>query len=473
MSEAARVRESIDLAEFERRLRGAPAEAPQTAYGYEPASPAQFAEAPVPAARPAYPRTADLADARAAAANPVADLRVALEDAATRPDQYRPEHFQPAAARYQHEAPAYAAAPQPVPLQAASVEEPGWRPEAFEPIDGADKGARRKRYLLLGGAAAVLVVGVGVTLGMRGGPTGANAPTIRASSDPFKIQPEAKPAGQKPSESASILDRNGSERIAASRVVTREEQPVDVREAARQASATNSAAPRPGPSTGAPPAGLPTAGPAANSFFPEPRRVRTVSVRPDGTIIGDFPKPAPVAAPRAAPSRPATSATPSPAPAPVPPVPAAAPPAPGPQTSAPAPTRVASIAPPKTSERAIPTAVSTTASTAVAATPSAPPAARANSPDRSTVASTPRTEGGGYAVQLAGAGSESDARAEVARVQQRFASVLSGLEPTVRKATVGSREVYRVRVVGLSQSDASGLCEKLKSAGGTCFVARE
>ncbi len=89
------------------------------------------------------------------------------------------------------------------------------------------------------------------------------------------------------------------------------------------------------------------------------------------------------------------------------------------------------------------------------------------------MASTPRGGGGGYAVQLAAPGSESEARAAISRLQQRYGSALGGRQPTVRKATVGARDVYRIRVVGMSQTDANGLCARLKSSGGSCFVARE
>ncbi len=138
-------------------------------------------------------------------------------------------------------------------------------------------------------------------------------------------------------------------------------------------------------------------------------------------------------------------------------------------TAAP-PVRVAAATPPKTNERAAPT---TTASTSPAATPPSA-ASRTASPQQSAaVASTPRSGGGGFAVQLAAPGSESEARSVISRIQQRYGSALGGRQPTIRKATVGEREVFRVRVVGLSQGDANGLCEKLKSAGGSCFVARE
>ncbi|MDP2354951.1 MAG: SPOR domain-containing protein [Beijerinckiaceae bacterium] len=440
MSEAARVRESIDLVEFERRLRASPAEEPHTAYDYAPEAAAQVA------ARPAFPRAAGAAESAGTVPNPVNTLRQQLEAAASRSDS-----FHAVVDQYPHAAERFASAPPPAfepeqfARQTEPVQEQAWRPEAFEPMDDAQSGLTRKRMMLLGSAAAVLVIGVGVTFTMRGGATNGEAPTIRASGEPFKIQPEPKATGEKPSQVATILDRNGSERLAASRVVTREEQPVDVREAVRQATAANPTA-KPGPTAGAPTSALPTTGPAGNGYFPEPRRVRTVSVRPDGTIIE---------APQAAPARVA------PAPRAVAPVPA--------QTAAPAPVRVAAATPPKTSDRAGPT---TTASTSPVATP-APAAPRAASPQSAAVASTPRGGGGAYAVQLAAPGSESEARSAIARFQQRYGSALGGRQPTVRKATVGAKDVYRVRVVGMSQTDANGLCEKLKSSGGNCFVARE
>lgn len=494
MSEAARVREPIDLAEFERRLRGAasqssamspPAAAAQAAQGGQAAYAVARRE-PEPE-RPAFPRSAAAADAARPAANPVGDMRGALTGAAARSEpssepsaetfrDSAPEALPAMVEQYPDAAQRFGVAASQAGYAPQAPEVDAWRPDMQEADGGGQDGRSRRRKLLLGAAAAVLVVGVGVTLAMRGGP-GGEAPVIRASTEPFKIQPERKPAGEKPNEAATILDRNDSERVAATRMIDRAEQPVDVREAARQASAGvgQPAAPvrsSPTPSTGAPPAQLPTGGPAANGFFPEPRRVRTVSVRPDGTLIGD-----PAAALAASPAR---AAAPPPA--------ARAPSTPGPQTQAPvAPTHVASIAPQQSAPVRPAPAPATPPKTTDRAVPPAPPIAAAEptraAPPRQLAAAAPQsvapappaaatTGGGDFAVQLA-AGSESDARAAVTRFQQRFGAELGGLRPTVRRATVGSREVYRVRVVGLSRSDANSLCERLKASGGACFVARE
>ena len=74
--------------------------------------------------------------------------------------------------------------------------------------------------------------------------------------------------------------------------------------------------------------------------------------------------------------------------------------------------------------------------------------------------------------RLAAPGSEAEARTAISRLQQRYCSALGGRQPTVSKATVG--DVYRIRVVGLSQADGNGLCEKLKpsAAAVSSFASR-
>jgi hypothetical protein len=42
----------------------------------------------------------------------------------------------------------------------------------------------------------------------------------------------------------------------------------------------------------------------------------------------------------------------------------------------------------------------------------------------------------------------------------------------VIKAQVNGATVYRLRVVGLSKSDAAVLCARVKVNGGNCFVAK-
>jgi hypothetical protein len=456
---AARARQPIDLEEFERRLRGGAAverrvapdpmgesvsashqpHAPQTLGDYArlmgaPRPDPYAASAPYDpyAASPAYPVSAPALDldpyrAERAAAAQLADV----------------DWRAPAPAPAYEDPQAYAQPPgygQP-----QGYGEPQPDPAWDEPAPAAPAQRSRRPLALIGGAVAGCVVGAGITYAMRSGPsTPREAPTIKAAAGPVKIQPEQpKPAGQA-AQSASILDRNGDERIAASRVVNREEQPVDVREAARAGARAEPPAP---------------AGAAANSFFPEPRRVRTVAVRPDGTIAPDpAPPPAPVASP--------ASSTPAPAARPQPP--GAAPVRPPQASAAPA-----APAAPKTTERA--GAVTPAASTpSVGAPPRnlVPPTQTTASTAPAPVAAASAGAGGPFAVQLAAPGSEAEARAVIARLRQQYGPALGGLQPTTAKASVNGRDIYRVRVVGLSQDGANALCNRLKASGATCFVAR-
>jgi cell division protein FtsN len=41
----------------------------------------------------------------------------------------------------------------------------------------------------------------------------------------------------------------------------------------------------------------------------------------------------------------------------------------------------------------------------------------------------------------------------------------------IRKHEADGRTVYRVRVGPMSKDEANGLCSRLKTAGGACFVA--
>ena len=75
-------------------------------------------------------------------------------------------------------------------------------------------------------------------------------------------------------------------------------------------------------------------------------------------------------------------------------------------------------------------------------------------------------------MQLAAPGSVAEANSTIARLKQRYAAELSGLQPTTVPASVNGRDVYRVRVVGMSQDSANVLCNRLKASGGSCFVAR-
>lgn len=190
---------------------------------------------------------------------------------------------------------------------------------------------------------------------------------------------------------------------------------------------------------------------------PPPAADRPVATAPDGTIAMSFPSPSAqpqpktktpqVAAAQPAPSQPA-------APPPVAPtIPQAAEKAPQPVASRPPAPQQASAgqapaasAPPPVQKPAAPRVA--------AAAPAAAPARAASS-------------GGSYVVQVAARKSQTDALAAFADIQQKYPRLLDGYRPIIKRADLGNKGVwYRLNVGPVeSKKVASSLCSQLKSAG--------
>ena len=329
---------------------------------------------------------------------------------------------------------------EPVYPQAAPVPPPpgSWRPEdAVWEADAEPKRRSRVALYAMGGALCVVLAGVGGAYFLRGGSsTVASAPTIKAVSGPLKVAPDAPAPTSGSQSSASVLEKPG-EKLGASRVVTSEEQPVDLSQVR---------------TSSVPAVGAAAARPAG--AFPEPIKVKTVSVRPDGTIISASDAPAKSitssVTPTVAPQRTASNVTGS--------TPATSPASPaGARAATPAPTPTAAA--PKTTVRVAPP--SETSAAKPAQTASAAPA----------LASSPAVAKGGFAVQLAAAGSDAEARDRIGKYQRQFASSLDGHTPGVVKGEANGKSVWRIRVGGLSREDAVSMCVSIKDSGGSCFVA--
>jgi hypothetical protein len=240
--------------------------------------------------------------------------------------------------------------------------------------------------------------------------------------------------------------------------------------------------------------------------FPEPKRVKTVSVRPDGSVISSGSGLPAAADPSAVAPADAAAAIPAPidaAPQPAnPPVPVPRPSFDAAASGAPQPTTPKLDLPAKPSVKStarVPIAkIDTTVAGGANASPEAPSpspsplqilptmlekAARAVSGQPSTqvasaepaapAASAPGNAGS-YSVQLAAPGTEQEAKSASGRLQTKYSSELGGLQPAIHPAEVNGRSIYRVRVGGLSKADAVALCLKLKASGGdaACFVAK-
>ncbi|CAH1669961.1 MULTISPECIES: SPOR domain-containing protein [unclassified Chelatococcus] len=324
--------------------------------------------------------------------------------------------------------------------------------------------------LILGMAA----VGVASALVFRGGSSVSSdgPPVIAADDQPVKVQPENPGGVVVPDQNKAIYERAGDPVAKETKVVSRQEQPLDVNQALRQEqpSATGATGSTDIPPNALSPSGAsdmgmggPTAPHPATAVLGEPRRVKTVSVRPDGTIMTDPPQAPQQPAPRVAAADPtpvnATPATPqqrsSEPPAQAEAQPAVVPPSP-PRPPTRAPLR---ITPPAQQQRA--------------ATPAQPEqVAAVNTQAPSPGGAAPvATSGGSFAVQLGAPGSEKEARDLFASLQRRYGD-LGGYRPQIRRAEVNDRTIYRLRVGPFSREDATSLCTRLQASGGQCFVAR-
>ena len=94
----------------------------------------------------------------------------------------------------------------------------------------------------------------------------------------------------------------------------------------------------------------------------------------------------------------------------------------------------------------------------------------------------PKTAGEGlrqviapWGIQLIAGPSKSEALRDYESLQLRYRSVLGDLQPTIlttRLGGRGQRSYYRIRVAFEDRASASGLCRRLKQAGGQCLLVR-
>lgn len=380
------------------------------------------------------------------------------------------DRFQPAATQ---PADTYAVRPDP---ELEPVYEPAGQLPPHEP-DFAEPPRRSRRGLY----AVMVVMGVAV-VGVSAGfavkntlsgskvASGGAPPVIKAEAGPTKIAPENPGGVEVPNQDRQVFNKGTPEDTKGAKVVGGEEQPVDVNQVARQqvrqatplpAGTTTTAAVVPVPPASAVELPKPPQATALPPGLGEPRRVKTVSVRPDGTII-DSAVDSGTSAPRsialaAAPGAPADGSVSSTSSVPTAP--------PRPRT-----VETAGATP------AAPAARPAQTSTATAAPTPKPPVARptqvASTQPVAAAETTETASSGGFAVQLAAPGSEQEARDTASRLSRRFAGELGDMKPAIRKAEVNGKTIYRVRVGSLSREDATSLCEKLKAAGGQCFIAK-
>jgi hypothetical protein len=244
--------------------------------------------------------------------------------------------------------------------------------------------------------------------------TSGEPPVIKAEQAPTKVIPATPSTDSQPSKQTydRVGDRGGE------RVVTREEQPIDPRNAVRMPAPAGSGAPL---STGSVLPPLPAQTQSAALTGTEPRKVKTETIRPNQTAAGG---------------------------------------------AANQPARMANVAPPQAAPA--PVATRSLGSPAPAAT------APATSPAPAAPARTANIENGGYVVQVASQRSEADAQASFRALQQKYPSVLGSYQVMVRRADLGDKGIYYRAQVGpfATAEQATEMCTSLKSAGGQCIVQR-
>ncbi|MQB19322.1 SPOR domain-containing protein [Agrobacterium tumefaciens] len=215
-----------------------------------------------------------------------------------------------------------------------------------------------------------------------------------------------------------------------------------------------------------------------------PRKVRTMIVKPDGTLVAqEVPAPAAetpqqdkveeLAAPATTekapsvlatsrvpvtPEQPAQAAQTSARPAPVAAQPAQT------QTAAPLPAARPSSQPAN---------VVATVTNQGNVRPAAPAQPAQQTASAAPAAATSAPSSGGYYIQIASLPSQAEAQKSYQNMSAKFGSVIGGRGVDIKAAEIaGKGTFYRVRIPAGDKNEAAALCERFRSAGGSCLVAR-
>lgn len=363
-----------------------------------------------------------------------------------------------------------------------------------------EKRRSRTPLLVAGVIGLVLVGGVAVAMFRPGGAliAGGDPPVIVADGAPTKITPD-EPVATDAEGNKLIYDRvNPTDGSAEPTVLAAGEEPIADVAATNDANNPISRVIIPGgPGVDQPGAadeglsldGQPAAissgaqaitdmaaaaggGEAASGESIGPRKVRTVVVKPDGTIVESgaadegaaAPVPLPVPEPQPAP----VAVAPAPEPAPV-----------TDDTAAIAGTNGELAITPIDQLPAAGQAAAASAPTPAPAPQPAPTPAPAPEPQVAAAPNPPATTqsppvpAGGMLMQVSSQRTEDAARATFRDLQARYPNILGPYDVNIQRADVPDRGTfYRVRVGPFSASDAQRLCDDLKAAGGDCILAQ-
>ncbi|WP_054311544.1 SPOR domain-containing protein [Mesorhizobium sp. 1M-11] len=347
----------------------------------------------------------------------------------------------------------------------------------------ANEAPRRRGLLIAALVGAVAVVGgVGAFAFSFGGGSSSDAPAIvKADSQPMKVKPENPGGTVIPNQDNKVYDAVAKGARPATptqpKLVANAEEPVDVvakeqADRAERNAAFSGTDDSEGDAQGQNTAQQPVKSEdrvaqiaQENAVTPEgalvtPRKVRTMVVKPDGTLA---PREEPAAAPVAA-SEPTD---------------------PTPQRVAP--DQTGTVPQAGADQPALKPAKPST----VAATPSAAPLAPQRPSDQpvdiageikpqaqqqqvaSAQPQAPAPATAGWSMQIASQPTVEGAQSTYQDLARRYSNVLAGRSANIVKADVaGKGTFYRVRVMAQSREDAIKLCTSYKAAGGNCFVSK-
>lgn len=307
------------------------------------------------------------------------------------------------------------------------------RPPYDDGYEQDEPRARRGGMMTVVVVLLLAVVGTGAAFAYRtfvGSPRSGEPPVIKADAGPNKVVPAGSASD---SSGKQIYDRVGDK--SAERMVSREEQPVDVNaktgprvvfppltQNANPPSVANA-------SMNTRPTGPGVGNGTLSGAGEEPRKISTLRIRPDQAD--------------------AAAAAPVPA---------------APRAQAPAPV-----------QRAAPASTASTAAPQANAPVSLSPQPAAAPEARSRVAALPPSAGtGGAYVQISSQKTEADAKASFKALQGKYSGILGSRSALIRRADIaGKGTFYRAMVGPFGTGDeATQFCVNLKSAGGQCVVQR-
>ncbi len=330
------------------------------------------------------------------------------------------------------------------------------------------RGRSGRRFAAILSLFGVVVFGGAVAYYMRSfdGEVSGPPPVIAAEDGPVKMVPETQAESETPAvPGAAVYDRvAGTDSSTEETMVDGAEEP---REVARIVL----------PATQAGNGETLTRSVGADAAVNLPKKVRTVVVKADGSVVETVDDPPAQAA--AQPPVPVVEERPDPDPIQPTPVDTTSVNGNGevqPTGAEPAPSQAAALQPAPAVAQQPPVA-------ATAIPRSAAPASAAQAPQQvartetpvDLLAGAPRSASEeGFHVQLSSQRSETQALDAFQGLQSRYPSILGSAQPSVQRADLAEKGIYyRLRVGPMaSREEAVTMCEQLKAAGGTCFVAR-